>query len=359
MFKDNFRRKMLILHVLKSSIYSGAENVVISIIKQLSDQFDFVYIATEGPIRQVLEKERIPFCLLERFDRGRVRKAIKKYDPDIIHAHDFTASIFCAVAGGRYRLISHLHYDPPWVRTWNMKSLAYVACYRRIDMILAVSKKMFQYMVFSGIYRNRVWSIGNPINAVYIRRMASDIPKEKEIRAYNLIFVGRLEEQKDPKRFIRLIHRLKVRGWDSISAIMLGDGRLRTECERLIADLKLEGNIWIEGFKKNPYPYISAAWLLCATSQWEGFGLVAAEANILGVPVVTTATAGSLEIFGQDALEICRTDEDFIRKIEMLHEDENEYKIWCIRAEKRAESLDNTGAYMESMVEIYRRKESH
>ena len=350
---------MLILHVLKSSIYSGAENVVISIIKQLSDRFDFVYIATEGPIRQVLEKERIPFRLLERFDRKQVRKAIREYAPDIIHAHDFTASIFCAVAGGDCWLISHLHYDPPWVRTWNIKSLAYASCYRRIDLVLTVSKKMFQGMIFSGIYQNRTWSIGNPINGTYIRRMAADVPRQGETWTYNLVFVGRLEEQKNPQRFIRLIHRLKTRGWDSISAIMLGDGQLRTECERLIVELKLNENIWIEGFQKNPYPYISAAWLLCATSRWEGFGLVAAEANILGIPVITTATAGSLEIFGEDALEICHTDEDFIRKIEMLHKDEGEYKTWCLRAKKRAEILDNTEAYMEYMVKIYRREEFH
>lgn len=359
MSKDNFKKKMLILHVLKSSIYSGAENVVISIIKQLSDRFDFVYMATEGPIRQVLEKEKISFRLLERFDRRRVRRAIREYAPDIIHAHDFTASVFCAAAKGDCWLISHLHYDPPWVRTWNVKSLAYAACYGRIDLILTVSKKMFQDMVFSEIYRNRVWSIGNPINGAYIRRMAADIPKEKETLTYNLVFVGRLEEQKNPQRFIRLIHRLKVRGWDSINAVMLGDGQLRTECERLIAELKLEGNIRIEGFQRNPYPYISAAWLLCATSQWEGFGLVAAEANILGVPVVATPTAGSLEIFGKNALEICCTDEDFVRKIEILHKDEDEYKTWCLRAEKRAEILDNTEAYMASMMEIYRKGASH
>ena len=53
-------RKLRVLHVLKSSIYSGAENVAITIIKQLNNRFEFIYVATDGPIREKLEEEKIP-----------------------------------------------------------------------------------------------------------------------------------------------------------------------------------------------------------------------------------------------------------------------------------------------------------
>ena len=48
----NVGEKLKIAHVLKSSIYSGAENVVLTIMKGLREEFEFLYIATEGPIRK-------------------------------------------------------------------------------------------------------------------------------------------------------------------------------------------------------------------------------------------------------------------------------------------------------------------
>ena len=53
----NVGEKLKIAHVLKSSIYSGAENVVLTIMKGLREEFEFLYIATEGPIREKLKEE--------------------------------------------------------------------------------------------------------------------------------------------------------------------------------------------------------------------------------------------------------------------------------------------------------------
>ena len=59
----SINKKMKIMHVLKSSVYSGAENVVITIIKNLTAEFDFLYVSSEGSIRLILEERKIPFAL--------------------------------------------------------------------------------------------------------------------------------------------------------------------------------------------------------------------------------------------------------------------------------------------------------
>ena len=46
----------MILHVIKSRIYSGAENVVCQIIKGLSDKEEFIYMAPHGPIEDKLNQ---------------------------------------------------------------------------------------------------------------------------------------------------------------------------------------------------------------------------------------------------------------------------------------------------------------
>ena len=88
--------KKKIVHVLKSSIYSGAENVVLTIINNIQDEFNFVYIATEGPIREKLEQEHVPFRLLSEFKYENLKKVLEEEKPDIIHAHDFSATVMCA-----------------------------------------------------------------------------------------------------------------------------------------------------------------------------------------------------------------------------------------------------------------------
>ena len=101
-------------------------------------KFNFVYIATEGPNSRKLEQEHVPFRLLSEFKYENLKKVLEEEKPDIIHAHDFSATVMCALCG-KYRIISHLHYDPPWARRWNFKTAAYVCMGRRIARILAVS----------------------------------------------------------------------------------------------------------------------------------------------------------------------------------------------------------------------------
>lgn len=55
--KMNHSRRLKVAHVLKSSVYSGAENVAITIIRNLSSEFECTYIASDGPIRDILERK--------------------------------------------------------------------------------------------------------------------------------------------------------------------------------------------------------------------------------------------------------------------------------------------------------------
>ena len=349
----NSRQKLRIMHVLKSSVYSGAENVVITIIRSLSEQFDFIYVATDGPIREVLERENIPFQLLPVFDRKNLYGAIAARHPDIVHAHDFSATVLCASIRGGFRLISQLHYDPPWVRKWNVKTIMYRLCRPKIDRVLTVSGKSFENMVFAPCYREKMTVVGNPIDSDRIQRLAREIPPELGDGTCDLIFVGRLVEQKNPQQFIRLVSALKTKMPD-IKAWMLGSGELDHDCEALIEELGLERNVELKGFCSNPYPYISRARLLCMTSRWEGFGLVLLEANILGIPVLSTRTAGAEEVLGENAAELCGGEGEMGEKAIQLCRDSDVYKVYRQYALSRADKCRNLESYMNIIQELYR-----
>lgn len=50
------------------------------------------------------------------------------------------------------------------------------------------------------------------------------------------------------------------------------------------------------GMQENPYKYINSADVFICSSHYEGYGLVVAEALILGKPVISTNVSGPAEI---------------------------------------------------------------
>lgn len=346
-------KKIRVLHVLKSSSYSGAENVAITIIKHLNENYEAAYLATKGTVEDVLRKEGICYFLLDKFSMKNISNIIKEYQPDIVHAHDFTATVLCSMILQKFRLISHLHYDPPWVTTWNIRTLVYQCCAKRISKVLTVSTNMFQNMVFSESYKKKIIVVKNPLDVVRIRQKANE-QRYNNLLNIDIVFVGRFVEQKNPQRFIRLVEALKKEGFDKLCCLMLGDGNLLEECQRMVEYNGLEANVQLLGFQSNPYAYISKSSLLCLTSRWEGFGLVIAEANILGVPVLSTRTSGACEILGDKAWEICESDEEFVHKAKLILTDHSIYKIKSKEAMERAEQFSDMEAYMSYIISIYK-----
>ncbi|WP_312502855.1 glycosyltransferase [Lacrimispora sp.] len=342
-------RKIKVLHVLKSSIYSGAENVVLTIIKHLRNDYELAYVATDGEIRSVLEEEEINFFLLDKFSGESIRKVIKKFEPDIVHAHDFTATVICTSIHGRFRIISHLHYDPPWSRKWNFKTLIYILSASRISKILSVSKKSYQNMIFADMMEEKCEVIGNPIDIDRISKMGD---LEEQVETIDLLFVGRFVEQKNPQRFIQIVKVLAQKGVN-LKCAMLGDGELWEDCRRLIAEYELQEQIQLLGFKKNPYIYMKAAKILCVTSRWEGFGLVVIEANIMGTVVLCSYTSGVVEILGDTARELCSTNEEFVSKISAILSDEKVYMEWRDVATRRILGIPRIDEYMRTIDKIY------
>ena len=132
-----------VLHLLSSDRFSGAENVVITMInafrKYDPQQYKFVYVSLEGSIRERLKQEHIKYEAIEKVSRREIQRVIHKYHPSIIHAHDFTASIICASVAGKIPVISHIHNNSPWLRKVCINSIGYgVSCFKYKYMSLKI-----------------------------------------------------------------------------------------------------------------------------------------------------------------------------------------------------------------------------
>lgn len=344
--------KKAILHILNSRARSGAENVVIKIIQSMrvDIEFKFIYASLDGPIRRSLEENSISFEPIRKMNIREIRRLVKKTKPDIIHAHDFTASMVCALSMTNVPIICHLHNNSPWIKKYGWKSISFLLTCFRYRKILLVSISILNEYIFSRQIESKTSIIGNPIDISEILGKAQLFSEYQT--HYDLVFIGRLSEAKNPIRFLNIVKDIKA-NFPSLQVAILGDGELRELCLSTIIEMKLEKNINMLGFIENPYPILCNSKILCMTSSWEGFGLVAVEALTLGIPVVATPVGGLVDII--DSTCGMLTDDNRVYILEILHL-LNTYSYWSMKSKnaiERSRILDNPVIYFNNLNKIY------
>lgn len=304
---------MKILHLLASDKFSGAEHVVLDIIKGLSNRHQLIYVSPNGDIERVLEENNIKCILLKKMSYFEIYNVIRQYKPDVIHAHDYRASCIAAFIPFRGKIISHIHNNNIWARKINVFTIIYYLALMRINKVVAVSKAVIDEFIFFKKMLGKSVVVKNSINISYIERKY--LNENQDPKCYSdILFVGRLVEEKDPIRFIRIIKNI-IKKKNNLVVRIIGDGMFFDKINSLILDLNLQNNVYLMGFKSNPYIYMKNTKLLMVTSRWEGFGLVAMEAMLLGTPVLGTGVGGLKNIINNYCQEwICESDEEFIEK---------------------------------------------
>lgn len=339
---------MRILHILNTNKYSGAENVAITIINEMKNDNEITYVSPEGDIREYLKKNKINYEPIKKISMKEIRRVIKKYNPDVIHAHDFTASIISSLVRGKVKLISHIHNNYPWMKRINLKTIMYLISTIRYNKILLVSKSVLEEYVFKKYIKQKAIVIGNPIDISKTINMAE---KETINEYYDLAFIGRLANQKNPLEFIEIVNELNKKM--NITAVMMGAGYKEKECKDLIEKYNLKNVIQLKGFLKNPYAVLKNCKILCITSIFEGFGLVAIEALSLGKPVIATNVGGLPTIVNEKCGQLSNNFSERVEEIEKLLTNQKYYNMKSSEALKRANELNNIDNYILKIKKIY------
>ena len=174
-----------------------------------------------------------------------------------------------------------------------------------------------------------------------------DIGEIRDLSEYDLLFIGRLTEQKDPERFIELVEDIKKTKKD-IQAVMIGIGELEEKCQDLINKKDLKNNITMLGFLENPFSIMKNCKACFMPSKWEGFGLTAIETMVLGIPVFCSGVGGLGEIFKNNKEFICKTNEDYVNKYF-----EFESKNLSKKVAEISDTYCNKHAYLKQLTDLY------
>lgn len=208
-----------------------------------------------------------------------------------------------ALANARVPLVAVEHIElSREMRNWGswksrpIRAIAGVA-YRRADAVVAVSRAVAEDVSRClHLDRTRVEVIYNPvISPELFIRAADPCPHPwLEDGPPVVVAAGRLADQKDHASLFAAMSR--VRRHADARLIVLGDGPLRSDLERLRSELDLEDAVLLPGQVANPYPWLGRARVVASSSTYEGLPTALVEALALGVPVVATDAGGTREL---------------------------------------------------------------
>ena len=202
----------------------------------------------------------------------------RQWKPDILHAHQRREALASRITARLLRLhaVEHAQNEIP---SRAFRSLSY-----RSERVFAVSDTIRLMAINDfGVDPDRITVVDNiPVNVTGV--VAKDDLPRSPLR---VLAVGRVDEQKDPGRFLRVV-RVIARN-RPVMATWIGGGPLLDEMRRATENVD---NIVFVGQSFDVVPALQAAHVLLITSAWEGMPLVVLEAMAAGTPVVTTGVGG-------------------------------------------------------------------
>jgi glycosyltransferase involved in cell wall biosynthesis len=117
----------------------------------------------------------------------------------------------------------------------------------------------------------------------------------KMINNVKVLFVGRLDSQKDPLTMLRAA-KIVIQEESKTCFTLVGDGEMYKECEIFIRENRLESNVCLAGWQSDVASYYRTHHIFMASSLYEAFGLMFLEAGYYKLPVVATNVEGIPEV---------------------------------------------------------------
>ena len=303
---------------------SGGLNVYVQqISKQLSKNHNVTVVTAEKA--ESFKKGNLEFYSLNMFDPDlstedkeihlksfsqELEKTIDLNSFDIIHAHYWLSGLVAKQISDELNIpfIFTSHSLGVFLEGYNKE---------RVDCEKIIMTGC-NFVTSSSNFENTLISENYNINAVKIKKIKPGIDTEifspdLTLKRENVFLsVGRIQEQKGQLKTISFLNNFKKIESDFVCYFVGGpSGKSGNdyfqELKKRVKDLKLESHVEFLGDlpQYEIKELLNKSKLLIHTSQFETFGLVAIEANSMGVPVLTSNNGSLKEIIENNMNGYC------------------------------------------------------
>lgn len=365
--------KKIILHIAEAP--GGVERYLVSFFTKLKncDEFEHVLICSDlydiekfdGLVRTVEVVDSMHNVINVKNDLAsvnRVRKLIKKYNPDVVYCHSSKAGAIGRMAnvGIKNKLIYNAH---GW--SFNMREVSSmkIKLYEVTEKILATMTDKIvcisEYEKKSAIEHrickeDKLQVIYNGIDfdeygrGRVIRRERLGISAD----AFVVGMVGRITKQKSPDAFVKMALEVKQKISDAFFLIV-GDGDDRENIEQMIGESGLQNSFLITGWVDDPLNYVEIFDVAMLLSRWEGFGLVLPEYMLMKKPIVATRVDAIPEVIGDAGVLVDSKDYQSMAKSAISFYEDEELRKRVVEAGKRQVEKFNVQKNADEHVELF------
>lgn len=343
---------MKVLHIINSLHTGGAEKLLIDslpLYKHYEIDVDILLLdSSETPFLKKLKESfqgNIYLSSIKKIYSPKQIFEIKKYmnnKYDIIHAHLFPVLYFVSVSRifssskGKFVFTEH-NTNNKRLQNFFFRQIDRLI-YKQYQKIIAITPQVKDVLV------DKLKISPQKIDVIY---NGIDTQKYKMAQAYGktdffndssiiLMQVSRFQEQKDQKTVIRALGLLP----EQYKLLLVGDGQLRKECEKLAMDLNLRERVKFLGVRMDIPELLKTSDIVIQSSHWEGFGLTAVEGMASGKPIVASDVAGLADIVKDAGLLFEKGNEKDLAEKILSIENSEKYNLICQKCLERSKSYD-------------------
>jgi glycosyltransferase involved in cell wall biosynthesis len=316
------KKKIKVFHIITKLELGGAQKITLQTLEGLNKHKFSAGLITSAEgmmLKEAQEIKGITLYTLENLDRPvsplrdaaaffSIYKILRKEKPHIVQTHSSKAGIVGRWAAffARVPIIIHsvhgfsfndyLPFSKKWFFIILEKITSKITSYYFIDSkenILAGEKhKLFRKKNFIQIKPG-----------IDLRQfIEAQIDKKKEKKRIGIPaeaavveMIACLKAQKAPLDFAR-VAALVQKEFPASYFILVGDGELRKEMDRLLAELKLGEHFKMLSWRRDIVQLIGLCDIMMLTSLWEGLPTVLPMARAMKKPIVATRIDGNKEV---------------------------------------------------------------
>lgn len=294
-----------ILHIGMSSNPGGVENFVMNLYRNIDRnkiQFDFLINHNIKKIAYEDEIISLGGNVYKEYYRRKERiigkgKSVKQFfleHPEIngvhMHANVLNPSFEIIKTAQKLNVpirIVHSHNNN-YMKKLKFKDKLYEIWVKsRVDSIctdlLACSEEAGKWMF--GKKRFAVINNSIDLSKFIFNKTTRKILREKLKYSDSDVVIGtvtRLNYQKNPEYLINVFNEIYKQD-NRFKLLIVGDGDLRTQIEKMIKDYDLENDVILVGAVNNSEEYLQAMDIFLFPSRFEGFGIALLEAQVAGL----------------------------------------------------------------------------
>lgn len=292
-----------------------------------------------------------------------LRRKIKSFDPHIIHTHTAKAGFLGRLASltirKKYFLVHTFHGHLLHGYFGSCKTRLVVLAERVMsnytDSLIAVGSRVMEELLAVKIgSREKFLVIGPGLQLKDLPTRESEMEELGIPKQFIISWIGRAVKIKAPERVLEIATECKLRGLE-VHFALSGDGPLLGALKSRAKQLHLP--IQFLGWQTDIERILSFSDLVILTSENEGMPVALIQAQMAGIPVLTTDVGSASEVLvnGKSGFCIDYSAKDFVDKIETLINNPLMQKTFGEAGKKNAIEKFSRSRLVSDHANLYRR----